>query len=182
MVDIETLGTKVDSPIIEIGVGLCRDKGDDGIHFESSSHVVGVTSRAVGDNFDTVKWHLQQPSGGDLVTEALKSPHTVSGALRKCLDELQLDLTELQAAHIPWYAQGPQFDYVMLERQLVNAVIPWKYYMLRDLRTIDKVLGGDVVCKDRPNAHRAADDCQYQMRRLVDIFTARFGESVNWPE
>lgn len=74
------------------------------------------------------------------------------------------------------WARGPQFDITNIESLMADAgeVPPWKYSLVRDLRTLMDDAGitlDDVPRSDRLIPHIAKYDCQYQLHCYTAAMT-----------
>lgn len=135
VVDIETLGTHPDSAIISIGAVLNLPDGEQRT-FDSGP--IDLTEQLLaGAHIDqkTVQWWMGQP---DQTKGYFKAP-TVR--LNRALDLLNHFLNSEETQTDIW-AQGPQFDQIILESayRRHGLPIPWKYNQWRDVRTL-KSLG-----------------------------------------
>lgn len=164
MLDLETLGTKVDSPIIEIGI--CHYKNGNYI-----SHSEFVQPNWNKSDPDTLKWWKDQPYWRQLNDNIQNyGLDSVDSALASLLDKFQFDGVTLIDDYLKYYALGPQFDMSMLDKQASG--VPWHFRSVRDLRTtFDDLNNGDrpKIEMDHDIAHSARHDAERQARQLVQI-------------
>lgn len=173
MIDIETLGTDVDAPVLSIGACF----------FDISTGMIGPTFHgkiAVQDALkhsqvcgETLAWWLTQPDearlavlqGQQTTAEVLKEFHFF--VARNC------DLEEVR----PW-GHGAIFDISILERLFQKVLgdnvhpadrrpAPWNFRNIRDTRTIRDLAetAGHQFTDDREGIHHdALDDARHQVK------------------
>ena len=155
MVDIETLGTACDAPILSIGaVAFDIESGEISAKFYRAVDPSSALERGRADGA-TLRWWMAQ---SDAAREAAFSGED---SLYKALIELSIWCSD--NPH-PIWANGPSFDIAILETAFrVNGiVIPWKYNAARCVRTI-KAIAGDIEMPARVGVeHNALDDASYQ--------------------
>lgn len=154
VVDIETLGTHPDSAIISIGAVLNLPDGEQRT-FDSGP--IDLTEQLLaGAHIDqkTVQWWMEQSD------EARKYFDAPSIQLKHALNLLDEFLNSQETQTDIW-AQGPQFDQIVLESayRRHGLLIPWKYNQWRDVRTL-KSFFPDVSFTRSPQhiAHNALHD------------------------
>lgn len=71
---------------------------------------------------------------------------------------------------VRYWAQGINFDYVILESlyEKVNVSVPWKFYKLRDSRTIQHMFSNIKI--EMSNDHDAVSDCHNQIDMLINVY------------
>lgn len=162
MIDLETMGTRFDAPILAIGaVQFDPDTGKIGAKFY---HRVSID-----DSFkfgkpsgSTVKWWMQQ---GDAARKEVVSG---SSPLRDALEKLKglvFDGTQV-------WGNGSTFDISILEYaygRCLSEPAPWKFWNVRDCRTISELCKGALEVSDvkrdaDETAHTAIGDALYQAR------------------
>ena len=161
MIDLETLGTRVNAPIV--AVGAC--------FFDINTGKIGKTFEAVMDlslvlrygrmDGDTLKWWLgQSEDARQKLVRGRSDPLKVYPAF-----------VEFVAAGgdgvRPW-GNGASFDISMLEYTLARVIErrpPWDFWNIRDCRTI-KHIASDLKLKfdgERKGTHHSAlDDAVFQ--------------------
>lgn len=135
MIDLETLGTNHDAPVLSLGaVFFNPDTGETGETFHQK---IEFESACEGRNLSpsTVKWWLEQSKeaqnellAGESVTQGKALANFLLWVVNNCPDIKNVK---------PW-GNGATFDISILESLLSanNIVTPWKYYNVRDVRTI----------------------------------------------
>jgi hypothetical protein len=158
MIDIETLSTKPNAVILNIGA-IGFDPFTNSVY---DQHVVyhrvstdDQDNRDIDD--DTVAWWSQQ--GEEAQVEAFSEDNRVP--LEEALD----DLSQLVRKCGRIWANGISFDMTILEDAYkgYNKALPWKYYRVLDARTLYK------LCPNAGrlgNDHHALADCVNQVTLL----------------
>lgn len=176
MLDLETFGTTPQCPVLSLGaVYFDPVTGNTG---PSLYETIGFEDAFEGRYADpaTIKWWLSQP---DKAREALWNQE-FPGTQDTLLGALQRFLT-LDDVEVFVWGNGATFDISILEdlyRQ--NGMdIPWKFYNVRDVRTIVHLAKGIV---DRDNysfigtKHNALDDAIHQVKYVSAMWRALRGK------
>lgn len=148
MIDLETMGTEPDAPILSIGaVYFDPDTGKMGAELHVKlDFVAACLDRVIDPN--TVKWWLCQ---SDEARNALLSGG--DGGDDSKADALWfLDRFLDNEGDVKVWGNGATFDISMLEnlyRQL-GITIPWKFYNVRDVRTVVAMAEGIIDRADIP--------------------------------
>ena len=165
MIDLETLSTNPDAVILTVG----------GVKFNPYTSVepaqgmyfrVDVDSQTeMGRDVmqETVNWWSKQPK--EISDEAFSDDNRAS------LDDMIKKINKFSVGVDVFWCQGPLFDYAILQniyKQLGNPV-PWQYWQIRDSRTVFSLLPRDFG-QVRTGAHNALADCDYQAKKLQDVF------------
>lgn len=168
MIDIETLSTRPDALILTIGAVRFRRDGGEILPKDKFYVRVCIDScKRYGLHVepDTLEWWSRQNERARY--EAVENTDRV--ALPTALDRLS---KFFGANDIVW-ANSPSFDCVILENayRACGKVAPWKFWNLRDCRTIK-----DIACvrssggsSKEPN-HHAIDDCLDQVATVQKCF------------
>jgi hypothetical protein len=157
MIDLEGLATGPDTCILTIAAQAFDPLGQ-GIYEKSYYARIDLESqpdRKIEDG--TVEWWATQPTHAR--EEAFNEQHRVP--LDQALDEL---------GRLIWHstriwAQGPTYDMNILEHayKSYNKPLPWKYYMVRDSRTVFSLWPDQPI---PPTSHHALEDCRRQIGML----------------
>ena len=159
MVDLEGLGTGPETTILTIAAQefdpLVRDSF-------GRSYYVRVTLESQEERSieqGTIDWWATQPA--IVRDEAFAENDRIS--LRDALEGLYKFMW--QAKRI--WAQGPTYDMNILEHayKSLNIPLPWKYYSVRDSRTL---FGLCPNLNKYPASHHALEDCRRQILLLWD--------------
>lgn len=180
MVDIETMGTSVDSAILSIG--MARFTVTDGVLPYGHGHwhidlADSLRNGAQADG-DTISWWLTQPEASRRALRGLQRRDSGNGGLLEA-DALRtvhraLGTAEFGAFDGLW-ANGIDFDLVILSRALARhkLSVPWAYWQQRDLRTLRKLLP-NVPAPERNEAdkHSALADAMHQAAHCAALLRA----------
>ena len=179
MVDLETLGTSPDCPVISIGAAW----------FDIPTRTIGPTfymALELTDQIDdrvrfadasTIKWWLSQSNA---------AKHVFKEGARPTADVLQLFykwiMQEAGAGKnskatkncYPW-GNGCSFDLVILESMFkaYNVECPWLFYNQRDLRTYREYVGNNKKVEKLGTDHNALDDSISQIKYIFDCEDAK---------
>lgn len=162
MIDIETLSTDKTAVILTIGAIKFNRKEDPKSIDKMEKfycRIVQDSCTKLGMTIDgsTQKWWDSQSEESKY--ETLLNPDRM---------DIQLALTNLSkfigTSRYIW-ANSPNFDCVILENAygLCNLKVPWKFWNLRDCRTIYDLASVNLKDISNPNAHHALYDCYYQI-------------------
>lgn len=175
MVDVETLGTGDNAPIIQIGA----------VRFDwavSAEAPEGWTSSPYGEFRQNVLWNSE--GFGKIDADTLQWWLKQDGTTRRGVfdQEHALSLNVALWSFFKWvrdggdawtvWANSPDFDLRLLRQACERTEVPYEftYRQPRDMRTLVKVLGVD---EDRPlrvgKKHDALDDAHHQARHVVNI-------------
>lgn len=170
MIDIETCGTGPDACILTIAA-QCFDplSRDDLAGLKTYYARVDPGSqpdRRVQD--DTIAWWATQPAAAQ--EEAFGEQDRIS------LEQALRELSRLIWHSKRFWANGPTFDANILEHayKSYNIALPWKFYMVRDARTVYSLC---PKLEKYPASHHALEDCRRQIYLLWDAL-----ESMNIKE
>jgi hypothetical protein len=154
MVDLETLGTAVDSAFIEVGV----------VAFIGSGEIATYSADVYPEgsySWETVRWWMEQTYNG---TPPPGSAQPLS------VERVLLEITDFMGKHGPVetvWSNGATFDIPILERayRLRHFKLPWSYKQPRDTRTLEDVcfqLGLSVPRPSPEHKHSALSDAKAQ--------------------
>jgi hypothetical protein len=165
MLDLETLGTRPGCVILTLGAVkfdpyTLNDPGP-GIYFRVDVDEQTALGREVQE--DTLQWWLDQVE--DVREEALGKQDRVS------LDTMYRDLNRFLVGVNNIWAQGPLFDFAILEHlyRQMGWPTPWHYWQIRDSRTLFGV-HGDPRVKGKAGLHNALEDCVSQATAVQQIY------------
>jgi len=154
MIDLETMSTKPNAAIIQIGA--CTFDGQAaGIRVDLQSCV----DAGLAVDASTIMWWMQQ-------SDAARASVTSPGAspLRQALEQFTAGLAALGlgSAGEVW-SYPASFDIVILESayRAVGLLVPWKYNAVRCLRTL-AALRPDIARVKPALAHDAVSDATAQ--------------------
>lgn len=161
-VDLETLGTRYNAPVIAIGVA----------QFDRTTGKIGATFYRAIDLDSAIK--AGKVSGGTVAWWMTKSPAAKAVfteenrvSLATALDELGTWMRGLAISPKVW-GNGSGFDITILEHAYDNGCVglrePWHFTNIRDMRTIADVaiLSSEEWPKREGTHHNALDDAKHQ--------------------
>lgn len=163
MIDLETLGTTPESPIVAIGAVLFdKSTGETGSEFEA---VINFSSACSGRKIDpsTVAWWLGQSD--EARKRILRGNFKMRDALTQLADFINM---HTNGDVYPW-GNGATFDISMLENcyQQYGLIIPWKFWAVRDCRTVEHLSELDKRTFERDGVHHSAlDDAKHQVKYI----------------
>lgn len=172
-IDLETLGTRYDAPIISIGV--VQFDPDIAKHGETFYREIDIDSavRAGRVSGSTLGWWMTQEKKARDVFEP--KDHKVS--LATALEELQRWMRGLSADPIVW-GNGATFDISILEYAYDHGAVglkeAWAFYNIRDMRTAVDLAGfnnGSWPFLRSGTRHNALDDAAYQAQVISACWT-----------
>jgi len=157
MIDLEGLATGPDATILTIAAQAFDPFGKG---FYEQSYYARVTlesqeNRVIDD--DTIAWWATQP--------AVVRDEAFNEEGRIPLDEALDGLGKLIWHSKMIWAQGPTYDMNILEHAYKSYCkpLPWKYFMVRDSRTIFSCWPDQPI---PPTSHHALEDCRRQIGML----------------
>lgn len=182
MIDLETMGTRPNAPIIAIGA-VAFDVDHDWA-WRTFYATVNLNSAVVQGKAvispDTVMWWLRQDKAAQGAFSATQDEaYSLEGALQalnKWLGEVcgGTDVVDMMLDGV--WGNGATFDNVILRESYLNAGIPcpWPFWKDRCYRTV-RAAYPDVMTTRDGTHHNALDDARYQARHLVAINEAAGG-------
>lgn len=174
-IDLETLGTAHDAPIIALGAVLFNR--DTGVHEDEFYCRIDWQSNLDAGRIpsaSTLQWWLGQSDAAR--GELLK---TADSSLNKALVSFNFWMTRSRDLYV--WGNGATFDVGILEHAYATVLkqpAPWKYRNVRDMRTlVDVATACRFDVKSVPPvgvAHSAIDDARYQ----ADVISAAWRHMV----
>lgn len=170
MLDIETLDTKQSAVILSIGAIIFDPYNEASLEAtDTNTFFCAIDSkdqrnRTTSD--DTVAWWALQEQESILLncygTAKLPSVLTFFYSWIESVSEGNRE--------IPIWCKGTDFDIAILRHayEQYNLQLPWKYYQVRDLRTLMKATGTKPATTAK---HDALDDAIQQAKTLSKIYT-----------
>lgn len=169
MVDIETMGTRPNAPIVTIGA----------CYFEPTTGAILSKLYVAVDIQDAFQFGV--PDGGTVkwwMTQSDKARNSAIEGKSKLADALgQLaEFYKLGGRNVQVWANGANFDPVLLEYafgKCLNQGAPWQFWNVRCVRTIVELAKGFV---EKPKefgagtAHNALDDAIFQARYVSKMW------------
>lgn len=182
MIDIETLATRNDAALIQIGAATFDEEQSFLVSVDQEFYLGDGAPGAKNYFVDprTVKWWETQGEAAktSLATNVVDNPGYALEALNKWLKATGFQSSYKRGARGVW-ANGVQFDMSILRYAYSietghNNNTPWHYRQERDMRTIVQVFGktleGQPKCEGLTK-HRADHDCIRQIRLTKAILS-----------
>ena len=157
MIDLEGLGTGPDTTILTIAAQSFDPfgQGHSGQSYYARVTLESQENRAIDDG--TIAWWATQPE------------HAREEAFGE-QDRIPLDQALDELGRLIWHStliwsQGPTYDMNILEHayKSYGKALPWKYYMVRDSRTVFSLWPEQPI---PPTSHHALEDCRRQIGML----------------
>ena len=157
MIDIETIGVAPGATILTIAAQSFDPFGTGYYpqHYYARVSLESQENRTIDES--TLEWWATQPA--EVREEAFAEEGRVP--LDQALDEL---------GRLIWnskflWCQGPTFDCTILEHayKSYHKPLPWKYYMVRDSRTVFSLWPDQPIPS---TSHHALEDCRRQIGML----------------
>lgn len=182
MIDLETLGTYVDAPIISIGAqAFDLEKGILTDTFYMALDVKDqLDTKKRFMSSDTFKWWLSQSAGAKGVFRENATPtevalQTLAGWI------LGLAGSKAQSTRkICVWGNGSSFDITLMETLFVDYGVkcPWMYYKVMDLRTFKRLIAGGASIEVEGTAHNALDDARAQAQYVLHHWGIKLNEKA----
>ncbi|NSZ73890.1 3'-5' exoribonuclease [Agrobacterium tumefaciens] len=162
MIDLETLGTAVNAPVVAIGaVFFNPETGELGETFDAAIDIEDAMryGKASGS---TIRWWLGQ--GEAARQKVIRGKHPAHLVFTKFHEFCLRHGDSVK----PW-GNGASFDISILEYafgRIIERQAPWKFWNVCDCRTIKRLADGlvDFDGKLEGTAHTALDDAMHQAR------------------
>lgn len=156
MIDLETMGTSPNSPILQIGAVIFdADK-----MYETFMEYIRPNFNLCKPDIETLIWWSEQDAPMPLNPDGVSYPEMIQ--------RLKTWMHGVNITHV--WANSPSFDLVIMEAQAraYDITLPFKFYQYRDCRTAAAVAPGAA----RPMAvvkHDALADAVSQARWMMNI-------------
>lgn len=167
MIDLETLGTTPETPVISIGATFFDvEKKQLGVNFYMALDVNEQIKHGRKPTGDTIKWWLGQEDAAKRVFHE-KAKHPT--------DVLHLFAKWIKSVNPKTYVwgNGSTFDISILEHmfEMYGVECPWSHTKIMDLRTFRRFQGKGAKVVVPGTKHNALDDAigqaQYVMERAT---------------
>lgn len=172
MLDIETLSTKTNASIVQIGA--VKFSLDNGIIDTFIVNIDPADCKKHGLDVEksTVEWWMTQPK--EARDSWRSNPQSLLDGLQQFVDWYG------NTSKFTWAKGGQKFDFPILEYALKVCELktPWKYWHCMDYRTLTNVLGiDDRKLKSEGSVyHNALSDCEEQFKVLCPLLKALRGD------
>lgn len=161
MIDLETLGTKYDCPVISIGACFFDKTGikEEFYVVLNVEEQIDAGRKASGS---TIKWWMGQEKAAQKVFREGAEP-TVDGVAKF------VEFCKTYEGAKPW-GNGSNFDISIIEHLIEDCDLdsPWLFYNIRDLRTFKEDVYDGKKTKREGTHHNALDDAKHQAQVVID--------------
>jgi hypothetical protein len=165
MIDIETLGTNIRSPILSIGA--CEFTFDGSIeqtfHTKIDVSCYDNIKQSFEIDYATLKWWSKQSNFSNVLNGDI--------TLHEALMSLKEWMSQFDKPKV--WCQGMDFDFPILKHahRVFKLPLPWEYYNQRDTRTVYEVAPGFKKTYQRSGVyHDALEDCKHQVGELSKAY------------
>lgn len=172
MIDLETLGTRVNCPVIAIGACYFDPElGDIGRTFDRAINMQDAMRYGVADGGTIAWWFNQSDAARQAAIRGRDNAATVFGDFREFCQ------TSSPGGVFVW-GNGATFDISILEyafTKILDCPAPWKFWNVRDCRTIKALAEGIVSVEDQKRHgthHVAVDDAIHQAKWVSQCWQA----------
>lgn len=169
MIDLETMGTRPNAPIVSIGA-VAFDAG--GVHraFYANVDLGSAVNSGAEIAPSTVEWWLGQSDEARAALLAKDDEYSLVGALTEFSKWAHLDRIS------GVWGNGASFDNVILSESYNRAAVPcpWPFWQDRCYRTVKNMYPGVEMVRSGTH-HNALDDARTQAEHLIAINTAAGG-------
>lgn len=175
MLDIETLGTFMNAPVVTIGACYFDPMtGEIGEQFYERIDIASAMEFGKADP-ETLRWWLKQDSAAQA---ELAKPGRPAAEVLNALATFYRQSNDGKV-----WGNGPTFDVTMMDYQynrVLKQKAPWPFWNVRDVRTVVQLAEGLVkkpaaFTKDKV-AHNALDDCIFQVGYVSKMWRALRGK------
>lgn len=183
VLDLETMGTKQDAAIIEIGMVIFDHTGSDGsahVYKDVSLSISLESAMKYGGTTDggTITWWMDPDRSEARDNWALSAKLASTRALNDVACLIR-DYSTIQPLPLIW-GNGVNFDNAILKSayERLDVKVPWGYRQDADFRTL-KLLYKDVVPEPAfvGTPHIALDDARHEAVWLSSILRYIYGDS-----
>lgn len=180
MVDLETLGTRQDTIVLEISaVEFNRHTGEIGEVFDAKLDIDDQLSYRRSLSRETLQWWFKQDEAaiknvfddvGGIKFQTSTALSEFSNFVERCDNKCNSDYDRRV---VKLWGNGSIFDLGILQNMYETCIrkvkLPWKFWAVNDVRTIVD-LNPDVKknCEFDGTPHCAVDDCKHEIKYLVE--------------
>ena len=173
MVDIETLGTSMDCPVISIGAAYFNlEKKQIGDTFYAIFDVADqIDSRTRFADASTIKFWMYQENAAKSVFK--EGAHSTKEVLQKFREWIMTHAGSKAKAtkKCQVWGNGAGFDINIIESLFKDYKVdcPWLYYNVMDLRTFKRFVGKGKKIEKLGTNHNALDDVVSQINYMFSV-------------
>jgi len=165
MIDLETLGTAPNSPILSLGAVLFDKTG-----VKSTYYLVFNLDEQLNNgripSASTIKWWMSQSASSQEVFENDGDP--CSEKILDFVNWLEEEVSDLGTMRV--WGNGSSFDVTILEHMMdqYNLTPPWKFWNIRDFRTFREFVYDNPGIERVGTYHNALDDATTQANLIIE--------------
>jgi len=169
MIDLETMGTRPDAPIVAIGA-VAFDANGITREFYANVDLGSAVNSGAKIDANTVMWWMQQDDDARAALVGKEDQYSLVGALVEFSKWMYIDRT----AGV--WGNGATFDNVILREAYLRAAVPcpWPFWDDKCYRTV-KGIYPDVPLDRSGTHHNALHDARTQAEHLIAINAAAGG-------
>lgn len=181
MIDIETMGVNILAPVVSIGAVWFNPATGAIAEDNNFYQRIALGPALEGRNLDgpTLAWWLRQDDEARLeLTKPGKRVEKVLAALQDYVGSGNATGTVREDFGV--WGSGACFDITLIETlfQQKNMNVPWKFWQVRDVRTVVAMAG--AIGLDKPElkdgtAHNALDDAIHQAKYVSEMWQTLTG-------
>ena len=163
--DLETLGIGPEALVLSIGaIRFDRKTGQLGPEFYRLIHLNGLGASGVIDASTVVWWMGQNAQAQADIFGKDRPRHSLPEALK----DFRLFC---EGAETYWQRGDKDAEWLGNAYKRCGVEAPWKFWQLRDQRTVSVEFGHLVAKAERGTAHNALADAKAQAIELIDIYS-----------
>jgi DNA polymerase III epsilon subunit-like protein len=163
MLDLETLGTVPGASVISIGAVQFDLDGRMGETFQKNISAASCREIGLVEDPNTIAWWAKQSE--EAQSRVVKDTQPVGAVVSAFSSWFLRNGCEFVWGH------GSTFDVTLWEAvcRRLGVGVPWKFYNVRDTRTIFHVMGLDIRTMNRVGVHHdALDDAKFQVACVAE--------------
>lgn len=165
MIDLETLGTGMQAPIIEIGA-VYFDENAVGAEFGIVVDFESCLKLGGRPDGDTIRWWMQQSDSARI--NVTKPGTHIKTAM---MEFLKFVMDQGKPDRV--WSNGANFDCPLVDMWLrrLDLSAPWEFWRVRDTRTLFETMG--YRPPKRQTAHQAVEDARVQAMDCIAAWKTR---------
>lgn len=164
MIDVETLSTLPNAAILQIAAVKFKFKSDDIEIFCKNILIESSIQHGLAVDKDTIAWWKTKPL--NVIKSVTSNAIPIDDAITNFIDFIGPN-----ASTIAFWANGMNMDFPIIEStcRALGIKTPWRYYNLRDARTVYAICNLDWKNYPRIGSyHNGLDDCLTQVKALKE--------------
>jgi inhibitor of KinA sporulation pathway (predicted exonuclease) len=161
MIDLETMGTRPNSPIVALGAVAFDGEGVQSSFYEAIDLARAVRDGAVMDPETVIWWLGQSDEARQAITRRGVEPRAALNRFSAWMGQFDIDGV---------WGNGASFDNVILSETYarLDMKAPWKFWTDRCYRTVKNMYPSVELARSGTH-HNALDDARSQAEHLLEI-------------